>query len=153
MSSPLPRHLKQEKSPQQVSFGKRKLFWKRLSVHLGKSSFHLKRIGRLPLLAREDRASPSLQKEEESFLQVHEKESSVHSRHEKTLFLSGSGKEILTISSTFSKDERDRTLKKGWSSLPPCKTETWSSLNLQKTSKSFTSSLNNKKRVPSSYSW
>ena len=62
------------KEPPAGFFWQKKTFQKRRSVHLGRSSFHLKRNERLPLLARENKSSARLQKEEESFLQVHEKE-------------------------------------------------------------------------------
>ena len=77
MNSPLPHPLKQEKSPSRFrlaeeNFSRNDVLYILVSLH----SFHLKRNERLPLLARENKAPPAyrLQKEEESFLQAHEKE-------------------------------------------------------------------------------
>ena len=74
---------------------------------------------RVPHLHRADRP-----------LQLHEKKRELRlplSRQEETSFLSRKGKQILTISSTCSKNGREHMLKKkGWSSPQPSNKEVWS---------------------------
>ena len=150
MNSPLPHPLKQEKRPQQVSFGKRELFWKRRSVHLGKSSFHLKRNERLPLLARQDRAPPAYRKKKRASKFMRKKKAPFTVDKKRLSFSLGQGKRSWLSSSTFSKDERRARAQEERLEPPP------SLENRNPFTKKVSPSLHpstTRRKSPSSYSW